>query len=258
MKNNNNPLVTIVTVVYNGEKYLEETIKSVLSQTYENIEYIIIDGASSDNTVNIIKKYEDKITYWVSEKDDGQTDALIKGFNMSQGDILYWLNYDDLLFNKNIIKIVVDTFKKYQVELVYGNDILVDKDLAILKMRDFSFHSFGKLLYYKSISQPSAFFSKKVYKELSLNKDLDFSMDLDLWLKIFKKYKIKYVNKILSKNRIHDERKMLKCKREAELEAIKLRFSYGANKNFFSFFRLIYKVLDIKNYVYSKIFKIFL
>ena len=89
------PLISIVTVVYNGEKYLEDSIKSVLNQSYKNIEYIIIDGGSTDGTLGIIRKYEKYISYWVSEPDKGQSDALNKGFKKSTGSILAWLNADD-------------------------------------------------------------------------------------------------------------------------------------------------------------------
>ena len=249
--------ISIITVVYNGEKYLEQTIQSILSQTYDNIEYIIIDGGSTDGTLDIIKKNEDKISHWVSERDEGQTDALIKGFDLAHGDVLYWLNYDDLLFDDNTVQTVVDKFVKKDVDLVYGNDMLVDKNLNIIKIRDFSFHSFAKLLYYKSISQPAAFFSKRMYKKFGLNRDLDYSMDLDLWLNIFKKNKVVYLNKILAKNRIHDERKMLKFKEDAEREAKKLRLQHGANKKYFSFFRFIFQVLEIKNYFWAKIVRLY-
>ncbi len=250
------PLITIITVVYNGEKYLEETIQSVINQTYSNVEYIIIDGGSTDGTIDIIKKYEENIAYWVSEPDDGQTDALIKGFDRCTGDILYWLNYDDLLYDENTLIDVVKVFENNDnIELVYGDDLLVDKDLNIIKLRDFSFHSLGKLMYYKSISQPSSFFTRKVYKEFGLNKDLLCSMDLDLWLNIFSKYKTKYINQILSKNRIHDERKMIAFEKEAKIEAKELRYSHGANKILFDIFKYIYKVLEIKNYIVSKFYK---
>jgi len=180
---NNKPLVSIITVVFNGEKYLEETMINIQNQKYDNIEHIVIDANSTDGTIDIIKKYEKNIAYWVSEPDDGQTDALIKGFDRCNGDILYWLNYDDLLYDENTLIDIVEVFQNNKdVELVYGNDILVDKDLNIIKLRDFSFHSLGKLLYYKSISQPSSFFTRKVYEEFGLNKKLNYSMDLDLWL----------------------------------------------------------------------------
>jgi len=146
------PLLSIVTVVMNGERYLEETIKSVINQEYNNFEYIIIDGGSTDNTINIIKKYQRHIDKWISEPDKGQTDALIKGFSQCSGDILYWLNYDDLLHDVKTLELVAGVFKENNnIDLVYGDDLLVDKDLNVIKLRDFSYHTLGKLLYYKSI-----------------------------------------------------------------------------------------------------------
>lgn len=120
----NNPFISIIAVFYNGEKYLEEVVKSVINQTYENVEHVMIGDGSAYGVVDIIKKYENKISCWVSEKDSGISDAFNKGFNGCIGEILYWFNYDDLL---------------------------VDKDLNIVTLRDFSFHSLGKLMYYKRI-----------------------------------------------------------------------------------------------------------
>ena len=97
------PLITVVTVVFNGEQFLEETILSVMNQTYENIEYIIIDGGSTDGTLNIIKKYENSIDYWVSEYDRGIYDAMNKGIALSQGDFIGFLNADDL-YNLEVIE----------------------------------------------------------------------------------------------------------------------------------------------------------
>ena len=91
------PKISIITPSYNQGIFIEETILSVLDQNYPNLEYIIMDGGSTDNTVDIIKKYEDRITYWISEKDNGQSDAINKGFHKSTGDILHWLNSDDVL-----------------------------------------------------------------------------------------------------------------------------------------------------------------
>ena len=91
------PLISIITVVYNGDKYLEETVQSVLSQTYDNVEYIIIDGASTDGTIDIIRKYEDQIDYWVSERDKGMYDAMNKGIDAASGELINFMNAGDRL-----------------------------------------------------------------------------------------------------------------------------------------------------------------
>jgi glycosyltransferase involved in cell wall biosynthesis len=105
------PLVSIITVVFNGERYLEETIKSVINQTYKNIEYIIIDGGSTDNTLNIIKKYEDKIDYWISEKDKGIYDAINKGIKLSRGELIGIINADDY-YEIDVLEKVVSIYTK--------------------------------------------------------------------------------------------------------------------------------------------------
>lgn len=118
------PLVTVITVVFNGKKYLEETIKSVLNQTYDNVEYIIIDGGSTDGTLRIIQKYENAIDYWVSEKDNGIYDAMNKGLKFSKGDFLFFLNAGDYFTEEEIIKDMVCLAQKSSSDLVYGDVLL--------------------------------------------------------------------------------------------------------------------------------------
>lgn len=113
------PLLSIVTVVYNGEKHLEQTIQSVLNQTYNNIEYIIIDGSSSDKTLDIIKKYEDKIDLWQSEPDKGIYDAMNKGIDLSIGEYIYMLNSGDSLL-ENIINSIIPIMMIHKNEVLYG------------------------------------------------------------------------------------------------------------------------------------------
>ena len=240
-------LVSIVTVVLNGEKFIEQTIQSVITQNYSNIEYIIIDGGSSDNTKRIVNKYKNQISIFVSEPDDGQSDALIKGFSKSKGDILCWLNYDDLFYNDNVISLIAKAFEKSGAGLMYGNDLLIDSVARPIFPRFFNRHSLNKLLYYKSISQPSCFFSRAAYGRALIDEKLVYSMDIDLWLKMFKREKVVYIDQILSCNRIHSDRKMISGVSEARLEANYVRIRHGANKKIMSIGRLFFKFLDMRN-----------
>lgn len=116
-----NPRVSIITPSYNQGEYLEETILSVLNQTYENIEYIVIDGGSTDNSVDIIRKYVDKITYWCSEKDNGQADAINKGLKRATGDLVCWINSDDVLYSTFVEKFVNHFLAHPNVDFLYGD-----------------------------------------------------------------------------------------------------------------------------------------
>ena len=136
----NNPLISIVTVVYNGKVFLEETILSIINQTYKNIEYIIIDGGSTDGTVDIIKKYENKISYWISEKDNGIYDAMNKGIKKSTGEWINFMNAGDLFndnnvltnfYNKSLINDNVDFFYSDSVT-EKGDKYICNKDKRIL------------------------------------------------------------------------------------------------------------------------------
>lgn len=121
MQTNEHPLVSIITVVYNGEQYLEDTILSVIGQTYENIEYIIIDGGSTDSTIDIIKKYEDKIDYWISEKDKGIYDAMNKGITVATGEWINFMNAGDYFYTNNLLKDIFLAQAYENVSVLYGN-----------------------------------------------------------------------------------------------------------------------------------------
>ena len=128
----NKPLVTIVTVVFNGEQYIEETILSVINQKYKNIEYIIIDGGSNDNTINIIKKYEDLIDYWMSMDDDGIYDAMNKALKIAKGKWINFMNCGDSFCNNEVIEnIEFSNYSKYV--MIYGNTRVHNSDRAFLK-----------------------------------------------------------------------------------------------------------------------------
>jgi len=129
------PKISVVTPSFNQGRYIEATIKSVVEQGYPNLEYLIMDGGSTDGTVEIIEKYSDQLTYWVSEPDEGQTDALIKGFDRASGDILCWLCSDDL-FEARTLQEVAETFVEHpDWEVVYGDSFWIDADAILSVLR---------------------------------------------------------------------------------------------------------------------------
>ena len=125
---NKKPLVTIVTPSYNQAAFIERTIQSVLGQDYPDIEYIIMDGGSSDGSAEIIRRYEDRLAYWESVKDKGQTDAINKGFARAHGEILAWLNSDDVLYPHAVSEAVAYLTEHPECGLVYGNCDFIDAE----------------------------------------------------------------------------------------------------------------------------------
>ncbi len=124
----NKPTVTIVTPSYNQGSFLEATIKSVIDQKYENLEYFVIDGGSVDNSLDVIRKYENQISFWVSEPDNGQSDAINKGFARATGKYINWLNSDDILLKGSLQKMVAYLEANNDVDIVYGNTMMIDKE----------------------------------------------------------------------------------------------------------------------------------
>jgi glycosyltransferase involved in cell wall biosynthesis len=159
--NTNNPLISIITPVFNGENTIEQTILSVINQTYKNIEYIIIDGGSTDKTIDIIKKYEDKIDYWVSEKDLGLYYAMDKGIRLSNGSIIGNINSDDYYHDEFVFEKVVMLFNEHpEIEVLHGDLKVVDKNNELLKIRKGNHHILNKGM---TINHPTVFMKKEVY-----------------------------------------------------------------------------------------------
>ncbi len=181
------PLISIVTVVYNGEKFLEEAIESVINQEYDNIEYIVIDGASSDKSIEIIKKYEDQIDYWVSEPDEGQSDAFIKAFKLTSGDFVTWLNADDILLPCAINNLVKEINKDPAIRWYMGNTVHIDTENKIIKCR--MGESSNRLLPKLGILNtygPSTFFHKDLLSSVKgIDRNIHLRMDTDLWLQFY-------------------------------------------------------------------------
>ena len=162
------PLVSIVTVVFNGEDHLEETILSVLEQAYDNVEYIIIDGGSSDGTLDIIKKHEDKIDYWVSEKDQGIYDAMNKGIKLCTGSIIGIINADDF-YEKNAISESVKLLLNEEFSYSYGSINFIKHGGTIYKTKPVASREFGKKIFQEMVvPHISMFIKRDVYKQLGL------------------------------------------------------------------------------------------
>jgi len=196
--------VSIVTPSFNQAKYLEHTIQSVLGQSYENIEYIVIDGASSDGSVDCIKKYENKIFYWESAPDNGQADAIRKGFDRCSGDILAWLNSDDVL-SFDAVELAVSFLDKHpDVDMVYGNRMAIDERGRIL-YRKRMLPVFADTLFVSMIvGQESCFWRRSAYERVGgVNPQRYFSMDYELFSRIGCSGQIRYCSRLWGGFRIH-------------------------------------------------------
>jgi glycosyltransferase involved in cell wall biosynthesis len=188
------PLITVVTPSLNQGRFLERTIRSVVTQDYPNIEYIILDGGSTDNSIDIIRNYQDRISYWISEPDGGQADALRKGFAMAKGDILCWLNGDDL-FLPGACSAVADYFANNpSTHALSGGAYLIDVDGHFLKrwppalslgcsatFDKLRFHGMGQII------QPATFWRRQAYEKVGgIDPSLEINMDHDLFIRLAK------------------------------------------------------------------------
>lgn len=189
------PLVTIVTPSYNQAPYLELTIRSVLEQDYPNIEYIIMDGGSSDGSVQIIERYSDRLAYWETVKDKGQTDAINKGFSHAHGEILAWLNSDDVLYPQAVREAVDYLVSHPECGLVYGNCNFINAQNEIIGRFNAKQTDYQKLTQgYVHIPQQAAFWRTDLWRQVGpLDDGIYFAMDYDLWLRLAKISEIKYL-----------------------------------------------------------------
>lgn len=206
------PLFSIVIANYNYGRFLEAAIQSVLSQSCQDFELIVVDGGSTDNSVEVIKKYADRIAWWVSTRDGGQSDAFNKGFSHAQGKFLTWLNADDILMPGALNAIKDKIIKHPNSKWFVGSSLYVDKQLHITKW--FCNHRFSiiRARYgFLTCGGPSSFFAKELLEKVGgIDEKLHFLMDIDLWYKFYYKCQQKYIRTIapVFAYRIHEESKM--------------------------------------------------
>lgn len=225
------PLVTVVTPCYNSARFIEETIQSVLAQTYPHLEYIIMDGGSSDGTVEIAQRYADRLTL-ISEQDRGQTHAINKGWQRAQGQILAWLNADDLYYPDTVQTAVAALEAHPEVGWVYGSGTMLDADGQPMPFRHpvQPWNYDGLLRDNCYIVQPTVFLRREVYTAAGdLNESLHYSMDYEYWLRIGRDYPALYDPSIRAAVKIFRQTKTRSggYPRMVEIEAM-LR-QYGAS-----------------------------
>lgn len=221
--------VSIVTPSFNQARYLETTIQSVLSQDYPNIEYILMDGGSTDGSVEIIKRFADRLTYWVSEPDRGQTDAINKGFARATGEILAWLNSDDV-YRPNAISEAVDFMQTYpDIGLVYGDADYIDENGEVIGWFPATETNYKRLRRgYVHIPQQSAFFRSSIWRMVGpLDPSFYFAMDYDLWVRIASISPIRYHPRKWAAFRLHGDAKSLASADRCWPEMIKVHRRLG-------------------------------
>jgi GT2 family glycosyltransferase len=201
-------LVSVITPSYNQAPFLEQTIQSVLEQDYPGIEYIVVDGGSRDNSTEIIKKYADRLAYWISERDSGQAEAINKGFARANGEILAWLNSDDY-YMRNTISVVVRYFEQNpDVVMIYGDMLAVDgagQTINILKYKQLTLED---LLCFQIIGQPSVFFRRSALDKTGLlDPSFHFMLDHHLWIRLAQQGRILHVPQVWSAARYHPQAK---------------------------------------------------
>ena len=197
-------LVSIITPSYNQAPFLEQTIQSVLEQDYPSIEYIVVDGGSTDNSAEIIKKYADRLAYWISERDSGQAEAINKGFSRASGEILGWLNSDDYYLPGTIAAAVRCFEENPDVVLLYGDMLAVDGNGQTFNLLKYKQLSLEDLLCFQIIGQPSVFFRRAALEKAGrLDTTFHFMLDHHLWIRLAQRGPILHVPEIWSAARYH-------------------------------------------------------
>jgi GT2 family glycosyltransferase len=223
------PLVSIATPSYNQAAYLEQTITSVLEQDYPRLEYLVVDGASTDGSVDMIKKYADRLAFWVSEKDTGQAEAINKGLSRAKGEILAWLNSDDY-YLPGAVSAAVKAFQDHpEAALVYGNMLAVDQYGRTINLLEYQQLDLEGLLCFQIIGQPAVFFRREAFERAGpLDTGYHCFLDHHLWLRIALQGQILHIDDIWAAARFHPGAKNRARAAEFSREAF-LLFDWAQN-----------------------------
>jgi glycosyltransferase involved in cell wall biosynthesis len=217
------PLVSIVTPSYNQAEYLEFTMRSVLHQDYGNMEYLVVDGDSNDGSQEIIRKFADHLAWWISEPDQGQADAINKGFRRAGGEIVAWLNSDDL-YLPGAVSTAVDLFEKNpEVGVVYGDAVSADSQGRLLNELRFESWGIADFLQFKIICQPAVFMRRSALERVGyLDTSYDFFLDHQLWIRLAREYKFLHQPDFWSISRYHPAAKNVTMAAESGTEVYRI------------------------------------
>lgn len=214
------PLVSIVTPSFNQKKYLVDAMESVLGQDYPAIEYIVIDGGSTDGSREVIQAYGHRLAYWISEPDAGQADAINKGFERAKGQIVAWLNSDDVLLPGAVSGAVQAFRENPSIGLVYANGLMVDSRLRLLDRHYYRALDIVDLLSFEIILQPGSFMRKQALLDVGyLNSEYNLILDHEQWVRIASRYPLFHVDRFWSLERTHLEAKTIALASEFVTEA---------------------------------------
>jgi glycosyltransferase involved in cell wall biosynthesis len=247
---NNFPKISIITPSFNQGQFIEQTIQSVINQNYPNLEYIIIDGGSTDNTLEIIKNYERYITYWISESDKGQSDAINKGLKITTGDIINWLNSDDY-YEPNILFKVAKEFENSSVNVVSGRGRLFreNETIGFTKGVDVYPNNLAKTIGLLRMDQPETFYRNTAIQKMGLlNLSLNYLMDRDWWLKYLLIYGvngISCVNDVFVNFRLHEDSKTVSQKEGFDIDHHSLFYALAKKSGFNEYTDVIRKFVKI-------------
>ena len=201
-------LVSIITPSYNQAAYLEQTIQSVLTQHYPELEYLVVDGGSTDGSLEIIKRYADRLAWWVSEADNGQAEAINKGMRRARGQIVAWLNSDDTYMPGAIEAAVMALDAHPQATMIYGDTLAVDESSHAINAQHYLQLSLEDLLCFQIIGQPAVFMRRTAFEAVGgLDPSFHFMLDHQLWIKLAAHGELVHVDQTLAAARYHAQAK---------------------------------------------------